>query len=555
MEGFIDWRGNPINKGKHGGRRAAAFIYVIVVMSNLAFVPTTTDMVGYLRETMHMDLAATSSTVTTFIGGTCLSALLGGCLSDSYINRFTTILIFGPIEFLGFCLLAIQAHLPSLQPPSCDISSPLGGCQHVDGYKALLLYVAMYTVALGEGCLRANFESFGADQFDDEDLGELHHKSSFFNWYGFCCLAGPLVGFTLTVWVANNVGWEYGFALSAGAMLLGLMTLVAGFSFYRYQRPIGSPLTRMLQVLVAAFRNRKLVLSDNGEELLLELVNKEEEGEMLAHTKGLKWLDKASFSQGNQSRWSSCSLSQVEETKIVLRMLPIFVCAVFGYMSIPQLITFTVQQGSTMDTKVGPVEIPTASLLLIPVVLQMILLIAYDRFFVPSARNITGYRSGITHLQRVGVGFVATSVAAFLAGIVEWKRKQIAEAHGIVEITESKVPMSVMWLGIQFLALGTTDAFMFVGLLEFFNSEVSRGMKSLGTAVFWCVIGLASFMGSLLVQLVNRQTGWLVGNNLNKNYLDRYYWLLAFIGTVAFLSYLYFAKRYVYRHNPHLLLA
>ncbi|KAG9447096.1 hypothetical protein H6P81_013224 [Aristolochia fimbriata] len=284
VEGFIDWRGKPVQKERHGGRRAAGFIHLIAVMSSLAFVPTTMDMVGYLRSTMHMDVAATSSTVTTFIGCTNLSALLGGFLSDSYMNRFETILIFGPLQFLGYFLLALQAHMPSLQPAKCVVDDDGDGCEDVGGYKALLLYAGMCTVALGEGCLRANLPAFGADQFDDEDPGELDQKSSFFNWYGFSMLLGPLLGYTLTVWVANNVGWDYGFALSAGAIFLGLLALASGFSFYRYHRPMGttSPLSRMLQVFVAAFTNRNLVLSENEEELLQELIiNKEHEGEVL----------------------------------------------------------------------------------------------------------------------------------------------------------------------------------------------------------------------------------------------------------------------------------
>ncbi|KAG9447097.1 hypothetical protein H6P81_013225 [Aristolochia fimbriata] len=222
-------------------------------------------------------------------------------------------------------------------------------------------------------------------------------------------------------------------------------------------------------------------------------------------------------------------------------MLPIFVCAVFCYASVPQLMTFTVQQGSAMDTRVGPISnIPTATLLLIPVILQMLLLAAYDRFFVPVARAISGYRSGITHLQRVAVGFATTALALLVAGAVEWKRKR------------STRPVSVLWLGAQFLGLGAVDAFIFVGLLEFFNSEVSKGMKSLGTAVFWCIVGLASLLGSVLVQAVNRVTGWLKGNDLNQNYLDRYYWLLSFIGMAGFLTHLFLAKRYVYRQNPRI---
>ncbi|XP_077229004.1 protein NRT1/ PTR FAMILY 4.5-like isoform X2 [Tasmannia lanceolata] len=558
LERFMDWKGNPINKDRHGGTRAAFFIYFMVGMSSMAFMSNVLDMVTYLHKTMHMGVADSSTTLTNFIGGTCAFALLGGFLSDSYITRFRAILIFGPFEFLGFSLLAIQAHLPSLKPQECNNTlGKLSSCNHVHGYNAAILYIAMYTIALGEGCLRANLASFGGDQFDDDDPIESGMKSSFFNWFTFSISVGSLTGLVLIVWIENNKGWDYGFALSAFVVLLGVIVLGSGFSFYRNQRPRCSPLTRIMQVFVAAFRKRKLVLPENEEDLHKELVKEEMVSEeVLPHTKGFKCLDKASVFHGNTGSRSLCTVTQVEETKVVLRMLPIFICAVFGYMPIPQLLLFTVQQGSTMNIKLGNIHISPATLLVIPMIFQMILLVAYDQLFVPFARRITGFKTGITHLQRIGVGFISTSVATCVAAVIERKRKKIAEEHGLLE-SGTGVPMSVLWLGVQFLVMGITDVSTFVGLLEFFNSESSRGMKSLGTAIFWCIVGLAALMGSVLVHMVNRATkhgeggiGWLEGNNLNKNYLDRYYWLLSVLGLVGFLNYLYWARRYVYRQHP-----
>ncbi|XP_058094093.1 protein NRT1/ PTR FAMILY 4.6-like [Magnolia sinica] len=557
VEGFTDWKGKPINKQKHGGNRAASFIYFLVTALNITYVSNMLNIVTYLHSIMHMGLAASSTTATNFIGVTCAFSLLGGFLSDSYMTRFRTILIFGPIEFLGFGLLALQAHLPSLQPPECDINNPQNKCGQVHGYNAALLYIAIYTIALGEGCVRANLASFGGDQYDDNDLTESRLKSSFFNWFTFSISLGAFTGLIFIVWIENNKGWDYGFALSAVIVLLGLLVFTSGFSFFRNQRPQGSPLTRMSQVFVAAFKKRKLILPENEDDL--QQVAKEEmaDVELLPHTKGFKWLDKASISYGKIGKWSLCTVTQVEETKIVLRMLPIIISAVLGYLPIPQLMTLTVQQGSTMNTKIGSIDVSPATLLIIPIMFQMVILVTYDRLFVPFARRITGYKSGITNLQRVGVGFISTPLATCVAAIIERKRKKVAEEHGLTD-SGTGVPMSVMWLLLQFFAVAINDAFSFVGLLEFFNGEASRGMKSMGTAIFWCVLGLSSLLGSSLVDIVNKTTkhgdgeiGWLEGNNLNKSHLDRFYWLLAALGLLGFFNHLFWAKRYVYRHSPH----
>jgi peptide/histidine transporter 3/4 len=237
---------------------------------------------------------------------------------------------------------------------------------------------------------------------------------------------------------------------------------------------------------------------------------------------------------------------KVEETKIVLRMLPLFISSMIGYISNPLLLTFTVQQGSMTNTRLGKIHISPATLFVIPITFQMLMLAVYDRFLVPFMRKRTGYACGITHLQRVGLGFASMIVASAVAAVVERKRKEAA------------VQMSLFWLAPQFFLLGVSDVTSFVGLLEFFNSEAPKDMKSIGTALFWCELGLASWMGTFLVELVNKATrhghhrGWLEGTSLNNSHLDLFYWVVAVIGLLGFLNYLYWAKKYAYRHNPRM---
>jgi hypothetical protein len=47
-----------------------------------------------------MGVSDSATTVTNFVGATSGFALIGAFLSDSYITRSRTILLFGPLEFL-----------------------------------------------------------------------------------------------------------------------------------------------------------------------------------------------------------------------------------------------------------------------------------------------------------------------------------------------------------------------------------------------------------------------------------------------------------------------
>lgn len=271
-------------------------------------------------------------------------------------------------------------------------------------------------------------------------------------------------------------------------------------------------------------------------------------------------LEKAAVRTGNDAgAWSLCSVNQVEETKILLRMAPIFAAAVLGYIPMPLILTFTVQQGSTMNTKLGSVHISPATLFLIPIIFQLVILILYDRVIVPPLRRLTGYVGGVTHLQRIGVGFIATIMATAVAAVVEIRRKSAAHESSLADGTAG-IPLSVFWLTPQFFLIGIFDVTSFVGLLEFFCSEVSMGMKSIGSSIFYCILGVSAWLGSLLIQVTNRVTrrggkgnggsgGWLDGANLNNGKLERFYVVLCIIEAVALLSYVFFARRYVYRNE------
>lgn len=512
------------------------------------------NLVTYLRGTMHMGVAEASTTASNFFAALQMFSIPAAFLADSYIKRFYTVLIFGPIEILGYILLAVQAHVPSLHPPPCSPTAPQT-CETVSGSNLSLLLLGLYLIPIGDGAARACLPALGGDQFDTADPVEQRQETSFFNWYTFAVSSGGFLGLVLLVWVENRRGWDIGFTLCALCVLLGMLIWMAGFPFYRNQLPGGSAITRILQVLVVAFKKRNVQLPDNASEL--KQLNQDDHNvlEELQRTDGFRCLEKSAVETGETGAWSLCSVTQVEETKIVLRMVPIFLSSVLGYIPVPLILNFTVQQGNTMDTKLGSVHISPATLFVIPTVFQMVILVLYDRFIVPSLRRITGYVGGVTHLQRIGIGFLSATVATAVAALVEAKRKRVAEENGLMEATTG-IPMSVFWLTVQFFLLGVVDVTSFVGLLEFFYSEASTGMKSVGSSIFYCILGVSAWLGSLLIQVANRVTrradgtgGWLDGTNLNMGKLDNFYWLLAVLELVSLVVYTFFARRYVYRNE------
>jgi peptide/histidine transporter 3/4 len=109
-------------------------------------------------------------------------------------------------------------------------------------------------IALGAGGIKPCVSPFGADQFDDTDPTERVKQGSFFNWCYFCISIGSFTSGTLIVWLQDNLGWGIGFAIPTVFMALATASFFTASNMYRYQKPGGSPLTRVCQVVVAAFR-------------------------------------------------------------------------------------------------------------------------------------------------------------------------------------------------------------------------------------------------------------------------------------------------------------
>lgn len=145
-------------------------------------------------------------------------------------------------------LLTLTASVHGLEP-LCDKN----GCRPTTTQSAVC-FVALYMIALGTGGIKPCVSSFGADQFDETDETERKRKTSFFNWFYFSINIGALIASSVLVWIQMNVGWGWGFGIPAVAMAIAVVFFFSGSRLYRIQKPGGSPLSRIFQVIVASFR-------------------------------------------------------------------------------------------------------------------------------------------------------------------------------------------------------------------------------------------------------------------------------------------------------------
>ncbi|KAG8068550.1 hypothetical protein GUJ93_ZPchr0005g14850 [Zizania palustris] len=427
----------------------------------------------------------------------------------------------------GMGLLALSSTFASSQSQQC--SDGRGLCRPSSLQKAFF-YVSLYLVAIAQSGHKPCVQSFGTDQFDATDPGESSSRSSFFNWWYLGVCASGIVTVVLMSYVQDNVSWSIGFGVPCMAMLFALVVFLLGTPMYRFydgesggaHGEVVGTFSLVGKAAVRAWRKR----SRKGRAAFVEECA---ENDVLEE--------------------------EEEEVRGLTRMFPIWAtCMLYGVVSAQPSTLFT-KQAATLDRRIGTsssFQVPPAALqsfLGVSIVTGVLL---YDRVLVPLARRVTGIATGITTLQRIGVGIALSLAALVVAALVEMKRLSAARDAGVVDKPGAAVPMSLWWIVPQYVVLGAADVFTIVGMQEFFYDQMPVALKTLGLALYVSVLGVGSLISSFLISAIdgvtrrNGGTSWFA-DDLNRGHLDYFFLLLAALTVLELTAYIYFATSYVYR--------
>ncbi|MBA0867810.1 hypothetical protein Goshw_004546 [Gossypium schwendimanii] len=551
QDGTVDLRGRPVLASRTGKWNACAFLVGYEAFERMAFYGIASNLVNYLTTQLHEDTVSSVRNVNSWSGSVWITPILGAYIADTYLGRFWTFTVSSLIYVMGMIMLTTAVSLKSLKPTCSN-----GICNKASTSQVAFFYISLYTIALGAGGTKPNISTFGADQFDDFNPHEKELKVSFFNWWMFSSFLGALFATLGLVYIQENLGWGLGYGVPTVGLLVSLLVFYLGTPIYRHKvRKTKSPARDLIQVPVTAFKNRKLQLPQNPCQLHEHepqyYINS---GKRQVHyTPIFRFLDKAAVKDGNSGR-PPCTVTQVEGTKLVLRMMLIWLVTLVPSTIWAQINTLFVKQGTTMDRSLGSsFQIPAASLGSFVTLSMLISVPMYDRYFVPFMRRKTGNPRGISLLQRLGIGFVIQVIAIAIAYAVEVRRMHVIRVH---QITGPKqiVPMNIFWLLPQYVLLGIADVFNAIGLLEFFYDQSPEDMQSLGTTFFTSGIGIGNFLNSFLVTMVDKLTdrgqhkSW-IGDNLNDSHLDYYYGFLLVISTLNLGAFIWASSKYVYKRE------
>ncbi|GJZ55717.1 NRT1/ PTR family 2.13-like protein [Tanacetum coccineum] len=380
----------------------------------------------------------------------------------------------------GMVIMTLIVAIPNLHPPSCTGQQAiLNQCQGPTNRQFGILVLALGFLCVGTGGIRPCSLPFGVDQFDPTTDEGRKGINSFFNWYYTTFTVIILIALTLVVYIQDSVSWVWGFGIPTGLMVCSIVLFFVGTHMYIYVKPAGSIFSGIAQALVASYKKRKL---DGGKVMIKDnlydpLVKGTYAIQKMPLTDQFGFLNKAAIildgdlnPDGTRvSPWNLSSIQQIEEVKCIIKVIPIVVSGIICFTAIVQQGTFTVSQALKMDRHLGPhFQIPAGSMSIISMITIGIWLPLYDRVIVPSLRKITKIDTGITLLQRIGIGLVFSIFSMIAAALVEKMRRDSANYHNR---PDGIAPLSVMWLAPQLILMGFAEAFNILGQLEFYYKE------------------------------------------------------------------------------------
>ncbi|KAG6790150.1 hypothetical protein POTOM_006298 [Populus tomentosa] len=548
---------------KYGGIKAMPFVIGNETFEKLGTVGSSTNLAVYLTTVFNMKSVTATTLLNVFNGTTNLAPLIGAYLSDTYFGRYWTLGFASVFSFLGMVVLMLTAAISTMHPPKC---APGAVCAGPTSWQLAFLLSGFAFLVIGAGGIRPCNLAFGADQFNPSTESGKRGITSFFNWYYFTFTFAVMISVTGIVYIQSNVSWAIGLGIPAFLMLLSCVMFFVGTSIYVIVKPQGSPITSIIQVLVAATKKRGLKVPDNSAMPLFNYIPAKSINSKLPRTEQFRCLDKAAIiTDENQinldgtatNPWKLCSIQQVEEVKCLLRIIPIWSTSILYHVPLLQQQTYAVFQALQMDRRLGSTsfKVPAATYIIFTMLTLTIWIPLYDRIIVPFLQRLTGKDGGITLLQRMGIGMILAILCTVVSGLVEENRRHIALTRPPLGLTNkggSISSMSGMWLIPQLALSGLSEGFNYIAQIEFYYKQFPENMRSIAGSAFFAGGALSNYLSGVLVSIVHQitsgsKTGDWLDDDLNKGKLDYFYYVIAGLGILNFGYFLLCAKWYRYK--------
>ncbi|TXG72479.1 hypothetical protein EZV62_001058 [Acer yangbiense] len=333
------------------------------------------------------------------------------------------------------------------------------------------------------------------------------------------------VSSVIATFVISNYSWEIIF-ISSTSLLSGTFILfLFGIYFYHSKEfhGDGSSLFNFIPVIKTSLLKWHLnypsspshFFHNNGNQLHLS-----------PQVKFLRWLDKAAIIESStllpeeqKHAGRLCTVTQVEDSKLLLKMIPMwttfFVVGMVGMTGD----TFSSEQGKNLDLT----DFTFYIVFFLKPISQVTISIFYNKLL--NSKRASKAQLKLGKIVRIWSGMVLSTIFCAVAWRVEVHRLQTVNL---------KRNMSIFWLAPQYCLLGLMQGTATDGLNEFMTGELPKSLKNYASAMNGFVVdGIGSFLSILYVH-ANRK---LFSTTMNESRLDKYYFRLLIL---SFLNMCYY---------------
>ncbi|KAK1311093.1 putative peptide/nitrate transporter [Acorus calamus] len=517
-----------------GLSKPCVLVIVVASVERFAYKGVAANLVTYLTDVAKMSTSSAAKSVNSWCGFTSMLPLLVALLTDSYWDRFSTILVSSLLYVMGLVALTTT----SILWPWNGVDKPAGSMSS--------LFISLYLISVAQGGYNPSLQAFGADQLDieesptnKEDEKTTKKKNLFFQWWYFGICTGSLLGVSVMSYIQDTHGWGLGFAIPTIAMGISVMCFTCGARFYIYKQSKVAPnkpvsdIIQTVKEIVAKIVTGRIRLPPREVDLVeLEMQDKPLKDDI----------------HGGASLDLTDLNTKLEDppclSKVILRLLPTWISLLLFAVVFQQPVTFFTKQGASMKRNIGNFVIPPAMLQGAITISIISLMPLYDKLVIPIARIMTRSDKGITVVQRMAIGMFLSIIAMIVSALVESQRLKISRQQTLMTYQ-----LSIFWLLPQYILLGVSDVFTVVGMQEFFYAQVPSTMKTIGIALYLSVFGVGSFISAFLITVIEKVTGpcgrqhsWF-SDDMKEARLDNYYWFLALSSTGSLILFLYSCKK------------
>ena len=195
--------------GLFGQPRGLMFLFFVEMWERFSFYGMKALLILYLVNQQHWSIARAATLYGNYTALAYIAPMLGGYLADKFIGARRSMILGGVIISLGHFTFALQSNSTFL----------LGLC----------------LVVIGTGLFKPNVSTMVGELYTEDDQRRASGFTIFFMGISVGAFLGPLA----CGYLAQKVGWSYGFASAGVGMVMGLGLFLRFHQ--RYLPGIGGP--------------------------------------------------------------------------------------------------------------------------------------------------------------------------------------------------------------------------------------------------------------------------------------------------------------------------